>query len=98
MVKNFTITTPPSFSFADFYVGLAQTANTVTGYFPVGTQSETSPTRSGAYYTAPLAGGVAPTESTTNGRFVIEALLSNTSTPVPLSVGMLLLPLALPLV
>ncbi len=83
--KNFTITTPPSFSFADFYVGLAQTANTVTGYFPVGTQSEASPTRSGAYYTAPLAGGVAPTESTTNGRFVIEALLSNTSTPVPLS-------------
>ena len=86
--KNFTIITPPSFTFADFFVGLAQTANAsvpAVGYFPVGTQAEASPTRSGAYYTTALAGGVAPTEATTNGRFVIEALLSNSTTPMPLS-------------
>lgn len=83
--KKFDITTPPSFTNADLFVGLAQTANAVTGYFPVGTQTETTPTRSGAYYTAPLAGGAAPTENTTLGRFVIEALLSNTSSPLPLS-------------
>ncbi|MBC7587154.1 MAG: hypothetical protein H7178_02255 [Chitinophagaceae bacterium] len=88
--KNFAITTPPSISSADFYVGLAQTANTSAppvSYFPLGLQTETSPSRSGAYYTAPLAGGVAPTESTTNGRFVIEALLSNTSTAAPLTLA-----------
>ena len=84
--KNFAITTPPSFTSADFYVGLAQTAS-VAGYYPVGTQAEATPTRSGAYYTAPLAGGVAPTESTANGRFVIEALLSPTSTAAPLTLA-----------
>ena len=85
--KNFTITTPPSFTSADFFVGLAQTANAsvpAVGYFPVGIQAEASPTRLGAYYTAALAGG-APAEATTNGRFVIEALLSSTSTSMPLS-------------
>jgi trimeric autotransporter adhesin len=74
---NFVITTPPSVSNQSFFVGLAQTANAVTGYFPVGTQTE-SPARSGAFYTAALAGGVAPTEQTTFGRFMIEAGLEST--------------------
>ena len=82
--KNFAITTPPSITSADIYVGLAQTANTITGYFPLGFQTEATPTRSGAYYTTALAGG-APAEATANGRFVIEALLSSTSTSMPLS-------------
>jgi hypothetical protein len=84
--KTFTINTPPNVSNADFYVGLAQTANTLTGYFPVGTQVENI-IRSGAYYTAPLAGGAAPAENTTIGRFVVEALVSATSTPTPLTLA-----------
>jgi hypothetical protein len=79
--KSFVITTPPSFTSTDFYVGLAQTANATTGYYPVATQDET-PTRSGAYYTAALAGG-ATTQQTTFGRFMIEAGL-NTTLPVTL--------------
>jgi trimeric autotransporter adhesin len=76
---NFVITTPPAVTNQDFFVGLAQVANATPGggYFPVGTQTE-SPGRTGAYYTAPLAGGSAPAEANTFGRFMIAAGLEAT--------------------
>ncbi len=83
--KNFTILTPPALSNTTFYVGLAQTANATTGYFPVGSQSEALPTRSGAYYRGPIAGGVAPTETTSQGRYMIQAIVSTSPLPVKLS-------------
>ncbi len=75
--KSFAITSPKVVYEEDFYVGLSQVANAV-GFFPVATQAE-SPGRSGAYYTAPSAGGV-PAEAATFGRFMIEA---NTAIPTP---------------
>lgn len=75
--KSFAMTSPKVVYEEDFYVGLSQVANAV-GFFPVATQSE-SPARSGAYYTAPSAGGV-PAEAATFGRFMIEA---NTAIPTP---------------
>jgi len=79
---TFPITTPPAVTNQDFYVGLAQTANTVNGYYPVATQTET-PTKNNAYYTAPLAGGTT-TAQTTFGRFVISANIE-TTLPVTLT-------------
>ncbi|HET9503364.1 MAG TPA: T9SS type A sorting domain-containing protein [Hymenobacter sp.] len=81
--KTFAITTPPSVPVGDFYVGLAQTAF-ATAYFPVGTQTET-PTRTGAFFVAPLAGGAAPTDVSTQGfgRFMIEAITSTTTSTSP---------------
>lgn len=78
--KNFTITTPPSLNNTDFYVGLAQTANATTAYYPLAVQSEETPTRSGAYYYTSLAGGI-PTESTNLGRYMIQAVLNATVSP-----------------
>lgn len=58
----------------DFYVGLAQTANAVTGYFPLAFQSET-PTRANAFFTAGLTGvGLATVD---NFRVLIEAVLGD---------------------
>ncbi|MBC7888116.1 MAG: T9SS type A sorting domain-containing protein [Ferruginibacter sp.] len=82
--KSLPITTAPLIANADFFVGLAQTANATTGYFPVGIQAELS-TRAGAYYTAPLAGGTAPVENATLGRFMIEAVVAASPLPVKLS-------------
>jgi hypothetical protein len=66
-----------------FLIGIAQKANATTGYFPLNTQNET-PGRTGAYYgISGLAGG-APTEYTTLGRFMIEAVF-NSVLPVKLS-------------
>jgi len=71
----FTFTTPVMVTNEVFYVGLSQVAN-ATAYYPVGTQAETAPSRTGAYYyVTGLAGGVLPTESLTFGRFVIEAII-----------------------
>lgn len=75
--KSFAIVNPKVVYEEDFYVGLSQVANAV-GFFPVAYQSE-SPVRSGAYYTAPSAGGTI-TEANTFGRFMIEA---NTAIPNP---------------
>ncbi len=75
--KSFAMTSPKVVYEEDFYVGLSQVANTV-GFFPVAYQAE-SPVRSGAYYTAPSAGGI-PAEAATFGRFMIEA---NTAIPNP---------------
>jgi hypothetical protein len=73
--KTFTITTPPTVTNADFYVGLAQTANAV-GYYPLGTQTEI-PARANTFYTAALAGG-ATTATTAFGRFMIDAGIEST--------------------
>ncbi len=83
--KNFTIVSPPVLTNTDFYVGLAQTANGTTGYFPVGSQTELTPTRTGAFYRGPLAGGVLPTEITTQGRYMIEAIVAASPLPVTLA-------------
>jgi hypothetical protein len=80
--KNFAIPVPPAFNNTLFYVGLAQTANAATGYFPVAYQNEGTAARSGAYYTEPLAGGVAPTENNAIGRFMIQATIS---APLPVT-------------
>ncbi len=58
----------------NFYVGLAQTANATTGYFPLAFQGET-PTRANAYFTAGITGvGLAPVP---NFRLMIEAVLGD---------------------
>ncbi len=79
--KNFIITIPPVLNNTDFYVGLAQTANTTTGYFPLSTQDEGDPARPGAYYFINGLGGGLPVEVTSLGRFMIEAVLGTPATP-----------------
>ncbi len=74
--KTFNLTVPQSITNADFYVGLAQTANAIS-YFPVGLQDEGNPTRSGAYYIATLTGS-GLVQNNTLGRFMIQALLAGT--------------------
>ena len=76
--KTFTISAGPTFVDTFFYVGLAQKANTVTGYFPVRYQSE-SPIKPDAYFTAPIAGGTPPAANSSIGRFMIEAVMSGTT-------------------
>jgi hypothetical protein len=76
---TFDIVTPPNFTDADYYVGLAQTANLALAYYPVGTQSEPFPARNNAYYATGLAGGI-PLAYTTLGRFVIEGVITPLST------------------
>ena len=78
-VKTFIISTPPSIANDSFYVGLAQTANATTGYFPVNFQSEGIPTRDQAFWTAAITGGSIPSQNTTIGRFYTEALVSSTA-------------------
>ncbi|WP_375436832.1 T9SS type A sorting domain-containing protein [uncultured Hymenobacter sp.] len=77
-LKSFTLNTPVALAAGEFYVGIAQTANATTAYFPVGTQAE-APTRAGAIYVTALTGG-APVDITTSatnaniGLFIIEAV------------------------
>ena len=78
---TFTLATPTSFADADFYVGLAQTANATAGYYPLALQAEEFPARAGAYYSAPLAGG-GLTEQLGLGRFPILAGVAPTPLPV----------------
>lgn len=55
----------------DYYTGLAQTSNTITGYFPIGAyQSAFIP--AGLYSTAPLAGGSVTTLTTNVGMMGLE--------------------------
>ncbi|MCH8554681.1 MAG: GEVED domain-containing protein [Schleiferiaceae bacterium] len=74
--KSFVFATPYNVGANEvFYVGLAQTPNATTGYFPMAFQAE-NPTRDSAYFTAPLAGGTLP--ATVPGfRLMIEAVLGN---------------------
>jgi PKD repeat protein len=79
---NFPITVQPALTNQPFLVGLAQTANTTTGYFPLAYQIE-DPTRDNAYFTAALTGaGLSPI--TAGFRFMIEAVVDTPPTcPVP---------------
>ena len=70
---NFPVTGTTGFTNEDFYAGLAQTANSVTGYYPLSTQSELY-IRDGAYYISGLTGGTI-NEANTYGRFMIRANL-----------------------
>jgi hypothetical protein len=76
-VVNFTLTMPVAVSAGDFYVGLAQTANAVTGYFPVSCQGE-NPTKPNAFYTTGLVGGALSTPYTNLNRWYIEADIAAT--------------------
>jgi len=80
-MKTFTIKTPPTILSTEFYVGLGQTANTTTGYYPLGYQTET-PNRPGAFYSAASsAGTLYPTDF--NLRYQIDAVMgSSTALPV----------------
>ncbi|MCF8372902.1 MAG: right-handed parallel beta-helix repeat-containing protein [Bacteroidales bacterium] len=70
----FPILNPPATTVinGDIYVGIAQTANAV-GYYPLGVQAEL-PTRSNAFYTAGINGGVVD-ENSNFGRFTIGAIV-----------------------
>jgi len=76
---TFDIVNPPNFTDADYYVGLAQTANLALAYYPVGTQAEPFPARNSAYYATGLAGGI-PLAYTTLGRFMVEGVITPLST------------------
>ncbi len=71
--KTLTYTTPVTFNNATFYSGIAQVADAVEGFFPMGTQSEPY-IREGAYYITGLSGGT-PTEANTYGRFMLGAVV-----------------------
>jgi trimeric autotransporter adhesin len=77
--KSFTLTSPASITNADFYVGLAQKASLVP-YYPLSYQNEGTPARSGAYYSASINGG-GISQSTSVGRFMIQALINGVSVP-----------------
>jgi len=62
-----------------YYIGLAQTANTTTGYFPVNTQSS----KTNLSHSTPLAGGTI-TDYSTFGSLMIEGIFT-TAFPVTLS-------------
>lgn len=64
---------PVAFMNEEFYAGLEQTANTTTGYFPLGVQDETF-ARADTYYGA-AADGSQSVAYTSLGRFGIEAVL-----------------------
>ena len=72
---NFPITIPPVINNQDFYVGILQSANAVSGYFPIGVQPEPLPARPNAYYSFGVAGGAA-TNYINLGRVMIEAVMS----------------------
>ncbi len=82
--KLFTFNVSPFINGGDFFVGLAQTSDALQ-YFPLGVQNET-PARPATYYTvSSLAGGIAPSEITTLGKFMIEAIVSINALPVKIS-------------
>jgi hypothetical protein len=69
---TFNLQTSVNVSDVDVLVGLAQTANAVTGYFPIAYQGE-SPTRPNAYFTSDLTGA---NLGAVNGfRLMIEAVV-----------------------
>jgi len=82
--KTFTFANPAVFDDEDFFVGIAQTANTV-GYFPVAFQTE-QPTRPNAYFGADLTGA---NLGAVNGfRLMIEAVLGTPpACPLPTSLA-----------
>ncbi|MFI5128364.1 MAG: hypothetical protein ACHQFX_00170 [Chitinophagales bacterium] len=79
MYKEFIINNSPGLRNTDFYVGLAQTANSETAYYPLSTQTESAPTSPGTYFYSLGLGGGIPTETVDFGKFMIEAVLNTTS-------------------
>ncbi|NNC95269.1 MAG: T9SS type A sorting domain-containing protein [Chitinophagales bacterium] len=73
--RTFYFPSTPSFNGQDFYVGLAQTENSVNGYKPVGVQWETEYIRSGAYFRSEIDGSNI-TDVRTPGRLMIKAELT----------------------
>ena len=71
---TFTLSTPPSFTNATFYVGMAQTANTTVGYFPWGGINDLV-RQPALFYTTPLAGGTPAEITNSNLRFWQEATM-----------------------
>lgn len=74
-----TFPTPPGFSNEDYFVGLEQNT-AVTAYYPVGTQTEATPSRPDAYYSNNPGGGALAGPYTTLGRFMIEGIITPLST------------------
>lgn len=75
----FSFPNPVNINNGNFYIGMAQPANTTTGYFPMAFQAE-NPTRANAYFTAALNGtGLAPVGGF---RLMIEAHLGAPVIPV----------------
>ncbi|MDX5442380.1 MAG: hypothetical protein LPJ89_01205, partial [Hymenobacteraceae bacterium] len=73
MLKDFAITTPPTLTNTDFYVGMAVVPGTAN-YFPMGVQAE-NPVRPNTFYTGPIAGGSRPTNLTSTYRVIVEPQL-----------------------
>lgn len=69
------ILVPPGISNADFLVGIEQSIG-VTAYFPVGTQTESSPTRNNAFYSNSVGGGALFGPYTTLNRWMIEGVVT----------------------
>ncbi|MBK9285538.1 MAG: T9SS type A sorting domain-containing protein [Sphingobacteriaceae bacterium] len=77
--KQFDFATPPTLIANSFYyVGLAQPANTVSGYFPLATMpSATNNMPSNIYATSGINGGFIGTITPTLGWFAIESVYDN---------------------
>ncbi len=78
VLKTFVFNTPKSFYGVNYCVGIAQTANAVTGYFPLAAQTETPAL--GYYFGGGLAGG-SLVNYTTLGKFVIQSNFELPTTP-----------------
>jgi len=81
---TFTFSAPPSLNAnTNYYIGMAQTQNSITGYYPFGTQASTfNPLQ---YFTSPITGGSLTLLTTNFGYFGIEAVLSGTCSFVGVS-------------
>jgi hypothetical protein len=84
---TFNINTPQPLSNTFFYVGIAQKTDPLSSnpYFPIASQNEGNPTRSGAYFSSTLLGG-AVSEQTGSGRFMIQAIVNSSAVPVNIHV------------
>ncbi len=71
---------------ADWYIGLAQTANTVTGYFPVASYTAVgSIVPPNTLYSIPLVGGTPAAQSSGLGFLGIKAVLQGTCATIGLT-------------
>lgn len=76
-----TITSPPFITNQDVLFGIEQTAGIgAAAYFPVGTQTESSPTRDFAFYSNNPGGGALVGPYTTLNRWMIEGVVTPLST------------------
>jgi len=71
-IRSFTFTTPQNVTAAQvWYIGMAQTPNTVLGYYPYG--AYTSPYLNSAYFTNAITGGALSLLTANLGQFGIKA-------------------------